>query len=274
MIPTEADRAGNFDDYLVRSKKAATYLRLLNHSRSCKGYCRQSTCRHTYRLLQHTDDCHPNGNYSCEIKGCCTTKKLLAHVSDCTAKALAQGKGRPLCLVCTLASKPMTFDSNSDHSDALGGQTENENSGNNNDVNVKYCGANNVCRPMNRSQSMVDNSEETRLQCVKNSMEAIYRTQLIQTEKVIPFSSSSVHLVSNRNPFIDSKLIDFIVPTMIPKRFRSNTLQHVQHVAVNTNSENKYSNNQQEKNDEQNDFPREKWQCVNTISTKIPVGQL
>eukprot|EP00596_Hydrurales_sp_CCMP1899_P009350 CAMPEP_0119046232 /NCGR_PEP_ID=MMETSP1177-20130426/45266_1 /TAXON_ID=2985 /ORGANISM="Ochromonas sp, Strain CCMP1899" /LENGTH=156 /DNA_ID=CAMNT_0007019103 /DNA_START=148 /DNA_END=615 /DNA_ORIENTATION=- len=91
-------KGGDFDDHLMRSKKAAGYLRLLNHSKKCRGACGQATCRHTHRLLQHTIDCKPVG-FICQIKGCGSTKKLLAHVLECTDK-------KKMCLVCTLASTP------------------------------------------------------------------------------------------------------------------------------------------------------------------------
>ena len=271
MIPTEADRVGNFDDYLVKSKKAASYLRLLNHSRSCKDSCGQSTCRHTYRLLQHTDECKPNGNYCCEIKGCCTTKRLLAHVSDCTARTLTQS-GRALCLVCTLASKPANAHSGGEHSDAFLGQVGNDT--NDHDTSI-YRNRRKTYRPMNRSQSMVDTPETVKDNGLKNSMQALYRTPLTQLGKAISLSSSSLNpdgTISSTTS--NSKLNEFIVPTMIPKRFRSNTLQHVQHLVVRTNIENRYSNNQQGELGGTSEFPREKWLCVGTISTKIPVGQL
>ena len=268
MLPVVMDYAGNFDDYLARSKKAASYLGLLNHSRTCKGTCGQSTCRHTYRLLQHTDECNPNGNYRCEIKGCCTTKKLLAHVSECNAKALRLGDKKKLCLVCTLASKSATA--------VLGGAqfcSESAESplrwnGSNPDQ-VTYRNRINSFRPLSRSQTMVDNPEPIKENMEQDKLQAVclapfvpLRADQIQDITLNPASSSS------------SRLNEFIVPTMIPKRFRSNTLQHVQHVTVSSNIDIAYANRKREMKDDVIDFPKEKWLCVDNITRKIIVGQL
>ena len=268
MLPVVMDYAGNFDDYLVRSKKAASYLGLLNHSRTCKGACGQSTCRHTYRLLQHTDECKPNGNYRCEIKGCCTTKKLLAHVSECNAKALRLGDKKKLCLVCTLASKSVSAISGDEQFCSESLESPLRRNGSNPDQ-VIYRNRINSFRPLSRSQTMVDNSETIKENIEQDKLQAVYcapfvpsRADQIQNITLNPSSSSS------------SRLNEFIVPTMIPKRFRSNTLQHVQHVAVSSNIDNVYVNRKREINDNAIDFPKEKWLCVDNISRKIIVGQL
>ena len=268
MLPVVMDHTGNFDDYLVRSKKAASYLRLLNHSRTCKGSCGKSTCRHTYRLLLHTDECNPNGNYRCEIKGCCTTKKLLAHVSECNARALKQGDKRKLCLVCTLASKPATATSEGEQ--YCSETSESSLSWNRGSPDQVICpNRNNNFRPLSRSQTMVDNSEAAKDSVENDKVQVAYR---------VPFVPSKVgqnqNIVANPTSSSPSKLTEFIVPTMIPKRFRSNTLQHVQHVVVTSNIDNEYTNKKREIQDDASDFPREKWLCVDNISRKIVVGQL
>jgi hypothetical protein len=79
--------------YIMRSKKAANYLRLMTHSQLCKGSCKEAICRQTCQILYHSRFC---GIDDCQFKGCETTKKLLQHVTDC--------KGKRNCLICSLAA--------------------------------------------------------------------------------------------------------------------------------------------------------------------------
>jgi TAZ zinc finger len=278
MFPTELKKGDNFDDYLTRSKKAASYLRILNHSKSCKGSCGQSTCRQTYRLLQHAEDCNPNGNYLCEIKGCCTTKKLLAHVVECNAKVSIEGDRKALCLVCTLASMPgnarkedqgvrnAPISSETDKSGAqcVGHVVLNSRQSGRRD---KACLKNN-CRS-HRSFTMVDNSEAVK-ENTERSLQLVTRAPFSQMEKkVVPSSSSSTPQIQDLSLDSSPRLTEFIVPTMIPKRFRSNTLQHVA-----TNDMKIIVRNRDEDSEERSiGFAKEKWFCVDNISRKIRVGQ-
>jgi TAZ zinc finger len=280
MFPTEMKKGDNFDDYLTRSKKAASYLRILNHSKSCKGSCGQSTCRQTYRLLQHAEDCNPNGNYLCEIKGCCTTKKLLAHVFECNAKVSIEGERKALCLVCTLASMPANASASKEDQGVRNALTSSEadKSGPHcvGDVlmNSRQSGRRdkacfkNSCRS-HRSSTMVDNSEAVK-ENTERGLHLVTRAPFSQIEmKVAPSSSLSTPQIQDLSLDSTPRLTEFIVPTMIPKRFRSNTLQHVA-----TNDMKIIVRNRDEDSEERSiGFAKEKWFCVDNISRKIRVGQ-
>jgi len=88
-----------------RSKKAASYLRLLTHCRYCQGSCQEKECIDTFRLMKHVALC---GNEAhCMVQGCQTTKRLLQHAAECSARTKASsGTDGPsnACLVCTLAA--------------------------------------------------------------------------------------------------------------------------------------------------------------------------
>ena len=287
MFPIEKEGGASFDEYLSRSKKAASYLRLLNHCRVCKGGCGQSTCRQTFRLLQHAEDCNPNGNYSCEIKGCCTTKKLLAHVAECNAKISVEGDRKALCLVCTLASMP-----------------------------ANACSGTDTRNGKEASPCMLDLRTGTKRINAHNSMCAHENTDKISSHdsscaqiKCRPYRSSSVVVSSEmvkennqsspqfirRAPFTESKELDnaiglpgnpqirdlslhghvsrpaeFIVPTMIPKRFRSNTMHSVGGSGVQTLIVEKGKIAVEETDV----FTKEKWLGIDNISRKIRVGQV
>lgn len=275
MFPTEMKKGDNFDDYLTRSKKAASYLRILNHSKSCKGSCGQSTCRQTYRLLQHAEDCNPNGNYLCEIKGCCTTKKLLAHVVECNAKVSVEGDRKALCLVCTLASMPANASASRENQGERNTLTSSEpdKSGNRCHGNViKHSGRRdkgcfkNSCHS-HRSYTMVDASDAVK-ENTERGLQLVTRAPFSQIEKNIELLTSTPQI---QDLSLDSspRLTEFIVPTMIPKRFRSNTLQHV------TTSDMKIVVRNRDEDSEERSigYTKEKWFCVDNISRKIRVGQ-
>lgn len=276
MFPTEMKKGDNFDDYLTRSKKAASYLRILNHSKSCKGSCGQSTCRQTYRLLQHAEDCNPNGNYLCEIKGCCTTKKLLAHVVECNAKVSIEGDRKALCLVCTLASMPANASAIRDHGErnTLTSSEPNQSGARcvrNILENSKSTGRRdkdcfkNACRS-HRSSTMVDNSDAVK-ENTERGLQLVTRAPFSQIEKNV--SLSSTPQIQDLSLSSSPRLTEFIVPTMIPKRFRSNTLQH-----VTTNDMKIVVRNSGEDSEERSiGYAKEKWFCVDNISRKIRVGQ-
>ena len=88
-----------------RSKKAASYLRLLTHCKYCQGSCQEKECIETFRLMKHVALC---GNEAhCLVQGCQTTKRLLQHAAECSARHKAStGTDGPsnACLVCTLAA--------------------------------------------------------------------------------------------------------------------------------------------------------------------------
>ena len=86
-----------------RSKKAASYLRLLTHCRYCQGSCQEKECVETFRLMKHVALC---GNQTqCMIQGCQTTKRLLQHAAECSARSKSLPEGQKnACLVCTLAA--------------------------------------------------------------------------------------------------------------------------------------------------------------------------
>ena len=91
-----------FAEIIARSKKAAGFLRILNHARGCAGTCAHPACIETYPLLTHVAVCVLP---ACAVQGCQTTKTLLAHVAECSRTA-GSGAARQACLVCTMAAEP------------------------------------------------------------------------------------------------------------------------------------------------------------------------
>jgi hypothetical protein len=278
MFPIEKEGGASFDEYLNRSKKAASYLRLLNHCRLCKGSCGQSTCRQTFRLLQHAEDCNPNGNYSCEIKGCCTTKKLLAHVAECNAKISVEGDRKALCLVCTLASMPANACSGREireGKEATPSLQDWRTSNKRINVHNNICAHENTCtqikcRPY-RSSSMVVNSEMTK-EINQSSLHFVRRAPFTESKDVIntiglPGNPQIRDLSLNAHV---SRPAEFIVPTMIPKRFRSNTLHSVGGSGVQTLIVDKGKIAVEDTDA----YAKEKWLGIDNISRKIRVGQV
>lgn len=273
MFPSGQESGGSFDDYLTRSKKAASYLRLLNHSKACKGACGLSSCRQTFRLLQHVADCNPNGNYCCEIKGCCTTKKLLAHVVECNAKVSVEGDRKALCLVCTLASMP-------GHSNSCGQQncerehvrpTDRNGGRNHSDVRLssgRYEDQKDGYRRPQRSSTMVDNLDSSK-ENISRNLQHITRLPFRQPGCIRPPSASTLQ-IEDLSLTSSSQPTEFIVPTMIPKRFRSNTLQHVatNEIKIIVSFE------EDERSEASVAYDTEKWLGVDEVSRKIRVGQV
>lgn len=73
------------EDYVKKTKKTATYLKLLLHSKKCGGQCKMPNCVYTSRILKHIINCTAL-EQNCGIPGCHTTKKLLKHYDDCGGK--------------------------------------------------------------------------------------------------------------------------------------------------------------------------------------------
>ena len=93
-------------EIIDRSKKAANYLRLLTHARSCRGACGNVQCRNTFGLLRHTIVCaHTIVTCCCPVKGCHTTKRLLAHVVECSRESRLSAHPKS-CIICTMAAEP------------------------------------------------------------------------------------------------------------------------------------------------------------------------
>ena len=284
MFPGGQESGGSFDDYLTRSKKAASYLRLLNHSKACKGACGLSSCRQTFRLLQHVADCNPNGNYSCEIKGCCTTKKLLAHVVECNAKISVEGDRKALCLVCTLASMPSHSNGCGEQNCEKNGTSHARSAGyeardrygapNNLDVqnstgryeDQKDGNSKGYRRPQ-RSSTMVDSIDSSK-ENISRNLQYINRPPFRQPGCLRPPSASTLQI--NDLSITSSKPMEFIVPTMIPKRFRSNTLQHVATNEIKLI----VSYGEDEGSEVAAAYDTEKWLGVDEVSRKIRVGQV
>lgn len=288
MFPIEKESGASFDEYLSRSKKAASYLRLLNHCRVCKGSCGQSTCRQTYRLLQHAEDCNPNGNYCCEIKGCCTTKKLLAHVAECNAKISVEGDRKALCLVCTLASMPTNACSGREirNGKVSTPSLQDWSTGNKriiahdhmyaqekiNKMSTHDSSCTQIkCRPY-RSSSMVVNSEMVK-ESDQSNLQFVRRAPFTEPKDVInaiglpedpQIRDLSLHAHVSRPA-------EFIVPTMIPKRFRSNTLHSVGGSGAQSLIVEKRKVAVEDTDDV---FAKEKWLGIDNISRKTRVGQV
>ena len=102
-----------------RSKKAASYLRLLTHCRFCQGSCQEKECIETFRLMKHVALC--DNQTQCLVQGCLTTKRLLQHAAECSARSKSGTDGQSnACLVCTLAASselglPYSSPSSSSH---------------------------------------------------------------------------------------------------------------------------------------------------------------
>jgi hypothetical protein len=93
------------ESYIMRSKKAAGYLRQILHSQSCTGRCESSACVQTRIILEHVPVCQRE---ICSVPGCDTTKKLLLHFQQCATKEASRAKPT-VCLICAFAcsSSPM-----------------------------------------------------------------------------------------------------------------------------------------------------------------------
>lgn len=108
-----AESEHSVEAYLIRSKKAAGYLRQILHSQKCGGMCQLMSCIQTTRVLAHTGHCDVA---ICATQGCETTKKLLLHFQQCRFsqghRGLSHGSSSSgafgginpsTCLVCSIA---------------------------------------------------------------------------------------------------------------------------------------------------------------------------
>ena len=88
--------------YMLRSKKAAGYLRQILHSQRCYGQCQVLICIQTSRILRHVPSCE---EAICSTAGCDTTKKLLLHFDQCRSRAAfkSANPAQSQCLICSIA---------------------------------------------------------------------------------------------------------------------------------------------------------------------------
>ena len=82
-----------------RLKKAASYLKQINHSKVCQGKCESDACVQTVTILNHVSECTQD---FCNVSGCRTTKKLLNHYNACCEKSDDKLKENSFCLICSL----------------------------------------------------------------------------------------------------------------------------------------------------------------------------
>lgn len=82
------------DNYLERTKQSSSYLSMLIHSVKCQGRCYQDHCLKTCIMVNHVKQCF---NTACKLKGCLTSKKLLAHYKTCA-------RSNKFCLMCSFVS--------------------------------------------------------------------------------------------------------------------------------------------------------------------------
>jgi len=104
-----ADSEHSAEGYLIRSKKAAGYLRQILHTQKCGGMCQNASCIQTTRILSHVLQCDVA---ICSHQGCETTKKLLGHFQQCRFGTSLRGGlsssssssiNGGTCLVCSMA---------------------------------------------------------------------------------------------------------------------------------------------------------------------------
>ena len=107
-----AESEHSVEAYVIRSKKAAGYLRQILHSKRCGGACQNMSCIQTTRVLGHTIHCELA---FCSAQGCETTKKLLLHFEQChyaQSRGLVPGYNSSSsngtfnptkCMICSLA---------------------------------------------------------------------------------------------------------------------------------------------------------------------------
>lgn len=82
-----------------KAKNAANYIKLIRHSSSCNGACRDPLCARTKVLLDHCLTCTAISH--CLVAGCDQTKTLLSHVTMCDSVATGRG-----CLICSQVACP------------------------------------------------------------------------------------------------------------------------------------------------------------------------
>jgi len=89
-------------EYLGKTKSAALYISLINHSQVCKGACSNIRCITTFNTIVHCQNCLQGED--CRIPGCQTTLKLMRHKEVCSSEFSDNSK----CLMCILADKYTT----------------------------------------------------------------------------------------------------------------------------------------------------------------------
>lgn len=81
----------SLEDHVKRTRKAASYLKQIYHSRDCHGQCQSPACKKVSIILSHVIQCStPN----CTIPGCNTTKSLLLHSQECCHSPFASASHR------------------------------------------------------------------------------------------------------------------------------------------------------------------------------------
>ena len=184
-------------EIIDRSKKAANSLRLLTHARSCRGGCGNVQCRNTYGLLRHTIICAlPIITCCCPVKGCHTTKRLLAHVVECSRESRMSPHPKS-CIICTMAAEPVPAAGSS--SSAMGvDESESQ-------------------TPPTHDQSSGSDEEGSGHEPLSYAQATTLPIKTHVPSFLSPASSSSSSSSSSSDPFV--------VPSMLPKRFRSPGLE-------------------------------------------------
>lgn len=104
------------EDYVQKTKKTAGYLRLLLHSRRCRGMCNKTGCIKTSSVVDHLGGCF---DARCAFPGCTTSKKLLDHYETCglnslTHRSPSHGSSgyANFCLLCSLVPQSTSSPTN------------------------------------------------------------------------------------------------------------------------------------------------------------------
>ena len=227
-VPPASPTVNEMEIIVNRSKKAASYLRLLNHCRFCQGSCQEKECIDTFRLMKHVALCDSQSH--CLVQGCQTTKKLLQHVAECSARSKAPGMDgqNNACLVCTLAaSSELCFSyssppSSSKVSPRTSMSLMNDIGRNNNDdvddgddeLPIKTH-IPSFCRPRSVSPTLdVDDSPTTttkrRLSESMSSSDSNFDTSMAHTTSQHPLStalSDAIHTVTNAPQILEQPVI-------------------------------------------------------------------
>ncbi|RYG97740.1 hypothetical protein EON65_52405 [archaeon] len=90
----------SLEDHIKKTRKAASYLRQLVHTKSCQGVCQQAACLRVLDILNHANAC---SNMACLFPGCNTTKTLVQHMNTCTSNTPSCVR---ICLLCSIAKTP------------------------------------------------------------------------------------------------------------------------------------------------------------------------
>lgn len=92
----------SLEDHIKKMRKAAAYLKQLNHSKTCGGACGGQYCGRIVQIIGHVSSC---AMQICPFPGCMTTKRLVEHSNQCgTGNSTSVRTTGTFCLLCTIAA--------------------------------------------------------------------------------------------------------------------------------------------------------------------------